>query len=366
MPDAPPKVSVLMPVFNGLPHLPQALQSVLAQTFADFELIAVDDGSHDQSGKVLDDYAGRDRRVRVIHAEHGGLVPALRRAHAAARGTLLARMDADDVSYPRRFERQVELLQSRPDVAVVCCAADVLDDEGKRIGERIPEFHADMLLELAAGNPIVHGSVMMRRSAFEEAGGYKEPPEDYDLWIRMARRDKKFAVVRGEPPSPTLYGFRTHAQRYSLVRLREQSAAILRVQLPLLEEATRKGWSSEPRATAQRTPAVADAAAFAKLIEGWGRISGAASICGQPELANRALERVLEIYTTSRRFSRAAHERRTRISAFHTAADAIVWSGPPRRVALRLRFRQLLTQPTRPSRWRDLALALFKRRTKPK
>jgi hypothetical protein len=363
MSEGSPRVSVLMPVYNGLPYLPAALESILEQSFTDFELIAVDDGSQDESGKVLDDYAGRDARIQVIHADHGGLVAALSRAHAASRGTYLARMDADDVSYPDRLQRQVDLLDAQPEVAVASCAADVLDEDGHRIGKRIPQFHDDMLLELAAGNPIVHGSVMMRRSDFEEAGGYEQPPEDYDLWIRLARRGKKFALARGEPSSPVLYGFRTHAQRYSLSRLRPQSGAILRVQLPLLDEVTQRYWGGEPAGEAHaRDHPPPQPEAMAKLIEGWGRVAGSAWICDRPALAERSLHNVFGLFSSIRPTALSSHHRQVLRTAFHAAADAMVWSGAPRPVALRLRMRQLLLQPGNAARWRDAALAAVAKR----
>src|SRR5258706_14041022 len=114
-----PAVSVVMPVYNGERYLASAIDSILAQTFTDFELIAVDDGSTDSSLPMLKRYAERDPRVRVISRPNTGIVGALSDAIAAARAPLIARMDADDLSLPLRFERQVAYLSGHPQCVLV-------------------------------------------------------------------------------------------------------------------------------------------------------------------------------------------------------------------------------------------------------
>jgi glycosyltransferase involved in cell wall biosynthesis len=118
----PAAVSILLPIRNAAETLPAALDSLLAQTFGDFEIVAVDDGSTDATAAILRQYAARDRRLRPFaNAVAAGLVPALRIAHGLAGAPLLARMDADDVAYPERLEKQVALLEADPDLAGCGC-----------------------------------------------------------------------------------------------------------------------------------------------------------------------------------------------------------------------------------------------------
>jgi len=126
--DRPPRITVLMPVYNAGPFLAEAVDSLLAQTWSDFELLAMDDGSTDGSGGLLDRYAERDPRVRVVHAPHRGLVDTLNDGLDLSRGELIARADAADVNLPRRLERQVQLMDGRPEVGVCGTWAECLGE----------------------------------------------------------------------------------------------------------------------------------------------------------------------------------------------------------------------------------------------
>jgi len=186
-----PQVSVVLPVYNGAAELARAVDSILRQSFADFELIAINDGSTDGSAAILD--ALGDPRVRVIHQENRGLAATLNRGIALARGEYIARQDQDDVALPPRFGRQVAFLKANPACALVGTRAEI------RVGDRGPErFHdhplddAALRFELLFDNPFVHSSVMMRKSALEAVGVYsidpaRQPPEDYELWSRLSR-----------------------------------------------------------------------------------------------------------------------------------------------------------------------------------
>jgi glycosyltransferase involved in cell wall biosynthesis len=190
-PDHPPTVSVLLPVFNAERFLPAALASILAQTFTDWELIAVDDGSTDSSPRILQEYAARDSRLRVLRPGKIGFARSLNQAIAAARGCFIARMDADDLSMPRRLAIQVDYLDRHPDCVLVGSQVTVIDDVGDPIGpfKGLPLEHDQIdsaLMKLAW--PLVHPSVMMRREAILAAGGYAEglfPVEDHDLFLKM-------------------------------------------------------------------------------------------------------------------------------------------------------------------------------------
>jgi glycosyltransferase involved in cell wall biosynthesis len=187
-----PAVSILLTVYNNAVELPLALDSILAQTFGDFEVVAVDDGSTDASAAVLDRYAAADRRIRVIHQANTGLGLALARAGREAAAPLLARHDADDVSAPTRLARQVAYLERHPDAVLCGTWAWFIDpDEGPHLSLEVPDDAAQLQRWLDAGfNPFVHGSVMMRAAAYARDGvGYRfrSLAEDYDLWLRLSR-----------------------------------------------------------------------------------------------------------------------------------------------------------------------------------
>lgn len=206
-----------MPCRNAASTLDEALQSILDQTWRDFEIVAIDDGSTDATRAALESWALRDRRVRVIGGPARGLVAALNTGLESARAPVIARMDADDRSHAERLAAQMALLQSRPEVAVVSCLVEAFPESEIGPGLRVymdwvnslvtPE---DIARELFVESPLVHPSVMMRRAWVEAAGGYQEHnwAEDYDLWLRMAARGARFAKV-----PRALHYWREHAQR---------------------------------------------------------------------------------------------------------------------------------------------------------
>lgn len=187
-----PRVSVLMPVYNAARFLGEAVASILEQTFQDLELIAVDDGSEDGSRGILEAFRGRDPRVHIISRSHTGLVGALLDGLRGARGELIARMDADDVSLPQRLERQVAFLDAHPECVAVSGGMLYIDHRGCPIAERLsPERYDDIERGLlrGLGECLLHGAVVVRRSALDTAGGYRpefECAEDVDLFLRLA------------------------------------------------------------------------------------------------------------------------------------------------------------------------------------
>jgi glycosyltransferase involved in cell wall biosynthesis len=185
-----PAVSVLLPVYNAQRYLAEAVESVLAQTFADLELIVVDDGSTDRSGRILRRFEARDPRVRLVSRANRGLVASLNEMIGLARGEFLARMDADDVALPRRLEVQVAYLRDHPDVVAVGGAVHLIDEAGRLLGESNPEMDHDEIQEAALMGrcALKHPSVTMRREAVLAIGGYleeMEQGEDLDLWLRL-------------------------------------------------------------------------------------------------------------------------------------------------------------------------------------
>ena len=187
-----PVVSVVLPVFNAERYLARAVDSILNQTFHDFELIAVDDGSRDGSLKMLRDYEARDGRVRVISRPNTGIVGALNDGLAAAGGEFVARMDSDDISLPDRFEKQLNYLRAHPQCVLVGCQVTLIDPDDAQIcpkhdtcftHEEIDSAH------LSWGWPLVHPTIMARREALQRVGGYREAYkwlEDLDIFLRLA------------------------------------------------------------------------------------------------------------------------------------------------------------------------------------
>jgi len=183
-----PTVSVVVRVYNAERHLREAVESVLAQTFADFELLAIDDGSNDASVAILESYG--DPRIRIVSQPNGGKIAAAQRGLAEARGRYVAILDADDRSAPERIARQVAYLEMHPDVVMVGSALGIIDERGARIGvRRYPGDDAAIRKAIAVYNPFGHSTLVYRRDAARGAGGY-DPRfvlEDWDLSLRLMR-----------------------------------------------------------------------------------------------------------------------------------------------------------------------------------
>lgn len=189
-----PVVSVMLPVFNSEAHLAQAIDSILNQSYVDFEVIAVDDGSTDWSPAILERYERTDRRMRVFRRPRSGISETLNFAGRQSRGGFLARMDSDDVSLPQRFAEQLDFLSDRPECVAVGTQVYQIDAGGARIAPLpVCVTHSEIeeqLLE-GRGTAIVHPSVMIRRADFEAVGGYDsrfDGSEDLDLYLRLAER----------------------------------------------------------------------------------------------------------------------------------------------------------------------------------
>lgn len=201
---AAPRVSILLPVRDGAATLEPALASLSAQTYTNFELIAVDDGSRDETPRILARAAAIDPRVRMRSTPPRGIVSALETARRGARGEYLARMDADDVARPERLARQVAVLDARPEAGVVGGHVRIVPRDGSTRGRRryeawlnglttSDEVERDLFVEC----PLAHPTWMLRREAVESVGGYRDRgwPEDHDLLLRLRAAGWRLDVV---------------------------------------------------------------------------------------------------------------------------------------------------------------------------
>jgi glycosyltransferase involved in cell wall biosynthesis len=211
-------ISVVVGVRNGSETLAGTLDSILAQTFRDFECIVVDDGSTDDTPRILADYAVRDSRIRVISQRNAGLTRALIAGCAEARGTWIARHDAGDRSHPERFRLQLALFAQEPRLVCVSCATDFVGPRDEYLFTSHPDAVALSpveMLDLSAphgitAGPAHHGSAMFSRDAYERAGGYRAEfyyGQDWDLWYRLGNLglfqsiDQPLYIARVTPES---------------------------------------------------------------------------------------------------------------------------------------------------------------------
>lgn len=211
---------MLMSVYNGERYLREAIESILSQTFTDFEFIIIDDGSTDGTSAILDQ-VGDPRIVRSRNEANIGLVRSLNNGLKLARGEYVARMDADDVSLPRRLQAQVDFMDRHPEVGVLGCAIQHIDACGRPLGvARLPTMHGVLLWWLCFGSKIAHPSVFFRKAVVERVGGYDvgyAQAQDHDLWVRLAS-STRFANL---PDVYLLY--RQHPNKVSRLHAEAQS-----------------------------------------------------------------------------------------------------------------------------------------------
>lgn len=239
-----PTVSILMPVYKTAPYLREAMDSILSQTFTDYELIVLDDCSPDNAGEIMDTYSD-PRIVRYKGEKNVGLSNILNVGIEMARGKYIARMDSDDLSYPDRLRIQVEYLESHPDIDLVSVGMQLFgakDDVWVR--EPNPE---KVKINALFHSPILHASSMWRRERFEENGlRFRQemvPSEDYDLWTRALVKGLKLVNLR-----QVLYKYRIHpTQATTRTDLTAEKDRIvqqnyLRATLPSLSERRRESF----------------------------------------------------------------------------------------------------------------------------
>jgi len=214
-----PKISVIMSVYNGEKYLREAIDSILNQTFTDFEFIIVNDGSTDNSLEIIKSY--EDERIKIINNEQNiGLTKSLNKALKQARGEYIARQDADDISFPNRFEEQVKYFVEHLEMALLGTSIYKIDENGKITGKRLA-LAKPSIKDLFRENQFNHGSVMFKKEVVDELGYYDELfnySQDYELWIRIAKHYEVRNLTQ------TLYKLRTHREK---VRFKKKENAVL-------------------------------------------------------------------------------------------------------------------------------------------
>ena len=227
-----PLVSVLLPVRDPGAYLKDCIASLGRQTLEEYEVIAVDDGSTDGSAKALDDWALQDKRIKVLHRSASGLVETLNAGLELCTAPFVARMDADDISHPKRFELQLAEFEELPWVGVVSSLVRHFPWSGVGEGYRVYEEWLNSLLtpeeisrERFVESPVPHPSAMVRREVYQSAGGYRDEnwAEDFDLWLRLFEAGVTFTKVE-----KYLCFWREHAERLTRVDSRYSVENFLR------------------------------------------------------------------------------------------------------------------------------------------
>lgn len=230
-----------MPVYNGQKYLEQSLCSILQQSFADFELLVIDDGSRDHTPLILQKFIENDPRVRVITQSNHGIVAALNRGVHESRGDYIARADSDDLCHRDRLRVQYEFMRQHAEAAMVCSSYYKLYPDGLHTLQVLPSDHASLLRSQFKVNLIMHSSVMIRKHSLLEAGAYDEKwrhVEDYELWFRLAQKGRLASI---EFPLSTL---RVHDASVSAVREQYQVRCGVRLRLMLLNQRRFPMWYS--------------------------------------------------------------------------------------------------------------------------
>lgn len=295
-----PLVSVLLPCRDAGSVLPDAVASLRAQTFGDFEVVAVDDGSVDDTWDLLQAWAAQDARVRTLRSHGQGLVAALAAAQAYARAPLVARMDADDIAEPDRFEAQVSMLRAAPGLTACGTHVRYFPRSAVRAGARRYEAWLNSLCtadsvarDVFVECPLAHPTLMLRRSALVGVGGYRDMgwPEDYDLVLRLWWTGAALTVV----PRVLLH-WRESASRASRVDARYTPAAFRRCKVHYLARTLAAGragvvvWGAGPVGKAFARELLAQRLQLRAFVDLDPRKIGQ-QIHGVPVIAQEAIDR---------------------------------------------------------------------------
>jgi hypothetical protein len=313
-----PAVTVLMPVRNGARHVAEAVESILAQSLGEFEFIACDDGSIDETPRILAGFAARDARLRVLTLPAGGIVATLNAGLRVAQADWVARMDADDIAHPHRLRRQMEEAQRHPDAAAIGAAWRVVGPDGRFRRLMVPPTEPGAIAAaLLRHNCLAHPTMLFRRAAVLAAGGYRSAfrcAEDYDLWLRLAERHELRAVA--EP----LLDYREHGGQTAWAAIAQRIMAERAAQLA---------------ACARRAGLPDPAEGVAAIDRAWLRAAGMS-------------EEEIVALLTSRALGTAQDAVAGRQGAAARAALRLLWAQPGLRLRTRVHAAVLLARSLRP------------------
>ncbi len=311
-----PLISCLIPVYNGETYLELALDSILEQTVADFEIVVVNDGSTDRSLDILNAYAARDDRVRVLSKANGGIVSALNHGLAACRGEYVARMDCDDIATLDRFEIQLQCFEDNPDAVAVGGYIQSIDGNGNAMAPPGSPSRVTRT-DLSSFPPVVanvqHSAGTFRREAMVAVGGYRSTfphAEDYDLYLRLSDHG-----TFHNPDRLVLY-YRVHASSLSMRNLqRQETSAVLAELSAFARKAGMKDPGDEPRPLdvsdyAKALGELCPEATVRRYIAFrlWRRVAGAGGP-DEPEHRRAVFRGLLSPANHSNRFDRSLNRR---------------------------------------------------------
>jgi len=236
-----PKVSVIISVYNGSKFLDQAIESILKQTFVDFEFLIVDDASTDSCPEIISTWAKKDSRISVIKNNLNiGLTKSLNKGIEMAKGEYIARIDADDVCYPKRLEKQVAFLDANKNCALVGSWAEIINDKNNILRVvKYPTESAKLKRDLIKYNPFFHSSIMIRKSTLTNVGMYDENfrfAQDYELYFRIA---KKYDIAN---LPETLIKYREIKDSITSKKNRKQISFVIKAKLKALREGQYPKW----------------------------------------------------------------------------------------------------------------------------
>jgi len=285
-----------MSVFNGEAFLSEAIESILNQTFRDYEFIMIDDGSTDKTPQILTEYASRDERIRLHRHENKGRATSLNVGIELSRGPYLARMDADDIALPNRLKDQLEFMERHPEVGVLGGWFDLISTSGRLLKTiRFPSEDSELRSLILVDNPICHPAVVMRKDIALASGGYRKvllDADDYDLWLRISERSQLANLEK------CVLRYRVHYHQVSIRNMRHQKMSVLAARVAALQ---RRAGHPDPLSDIEEiTPqflstfGVTEAEIQQSVLGGYHHWMG---VLGQadPQAALRVIEEFLEL-----------------------------------------------------------------------
>jgi glycosyltransferase involved in cell wall biosynthesis len=321
-------ISVVMSVFNGQAFLAEAVESILGQSFDDFEFVIIDDGSIDRTGEMLANYVRQDERIRVHRHENKGRATSLNIGIGLARGRYIARMDADDIALRIRLEEQVRFMEEHPDVGLLGGAFELINDDGSRLMNTIsfPTEDSDIKGALLVHNPVCHPTVVMRKAVFEAAGGYRKAlldADDYDLWLRVSERSQLANL------KTCILQYRIHPDQVSIKGMRHQTECVLAARAAA---ALRRRGLPDPLSQVEEvTPELLERLGVSKATLEQHVLGGYhywINILEKnyPQAALKAIDQVLDLHDSWRRERSEAADMYVKAAAVHYRQGRMLWT----------------------------------------